>query len=227
MQNFNPDAETTLVSNDGTTTPNRTPNVNGNRWPQGLKDADAAEEAYFNTSDEEGEGDDASPEERRKRRKSAVSGNVPVGVPNGVTSSPMLRSLGIDYLDEDEDTMDTRPPEPVDPNTKNTTEAPKLEPSPMLQTPPPERLSEKRRREEIDDEDELGKLSNPKRRNSGSSVSSMGSDRNNTLKRKKGFNKNDNNRDSPTSDVKTKKIEISLASKTAASVQGSKHDEGR
>ncbi len=227
MQNFNPDAETTLVSNDGTTTPNRTPNVNGNRWPQGLKDADAAEEAYFNTSDEEGEGDDASPEERRKRRKSAVSGNVPVGVPNGVTSSPMLRSLGIDYLDEDEDTMDTRPPEPVDPNTKNTRKAPKLEPSPMLQTPPPERLSDKRRREEIDDEDELGKLSNPKRRNSGSSVSSMGSDRNNTLKRKKGFNKNDNNRNSPTSDIKTKKIEISLASKTAASDQGSKHDEGR
>lgn len=214
MQGYHPDADTTLFSNDGTTTPSRTPNVNGNRWPQGLKDADAAEEAYFATSDDE---DEASPKKKQQQHRESVA-------TNGVATSPMLRSLGLDYPDEDEDPMDTRPPEGVD-ATANA-DAPKLEPSPMLQTPPPERLSEKRRREEDNDEDELGKLSNPKRRHSGSSISSMGSDRsNNTLKRKKGFNKNDN-RDSPTQDVKTKKIEISIGSKIAASEPGSKNDEG-
>lgn len=217
MQNFNPDADTTLFSNDGTTTPNRTPNVNGNRWPQGLKDADAAEEAYFATSDEE---DEATPKMKKQRQRGDNT------ITNGVATSPMLKSLGIDYPDDEDDPMDTRPPEPIDAATNNK-DAPKLEPSPMLQTPPPERLSEKRRREENDDEDELGKLSNPKRRNSGSSVSSIGSDRSNTtLKRKKGFNNKHDSRDSPTSDHKSKKIEISLGSKTTASDQGSRSDEG-
>lgn len=217
MQNFNPDADTTLFSNDGTTTPNRTPNANGNRWPQGLKDADAAEEAYFATSDEE---DETSPKMKKKQQH---RDNV---ITNGVATSPMLKSLGLDYPDEDDDPMDTRPPEPIASTTN--AEAPKLEPSPLLVTPPPERLSEKRRREENDDEDELGKLSNPKRRNSGSSVSSMGSDRSNTtLKRKKGFNNKNDHRDSPTHDTKAKKIEISLGSKTTTSDQAAKEDEGR
>ena len=201
MQEFNPDADTTLFSNDSTNTPNRTPNVNGNtRWT-GVKEMDAAEEAYFNTSDEE---DEPLP-------KSVVSKATR---PNGFTNSPSLRPL-VDYPDDDEDAMDITPTEAVDLGPKV-----ELEPSPMLQTPPPERLSEKRRREEDNDEDELGKLSLSKRRNSGSPPSSVGGMAgHNTLKRKKGFK---NDRSSPTNG---KKIEISLSAK-AASETGSKGDDG-
>ena len=204
MQGFNPDADTTLFSNDSTTTPNRTPNVNGTRWP-GVKEMDAVEEAYFNTSDDEDE-----PSPKPVSSKAAKT--------NGVASSPVLRSL-VDYPDDDEDSMDTTPPEPVLLGTK-----PELAPSPMLQTPPPERLSEKRRREEDNDEDELGKLTSTKRRNSGSSASSFGSAAgHNTLKRKKGFK---NDRDSPTNGSSAKKIEISLSAKKMASEAGSKGDDG-
>lgn len=203
IQGFNPDADTTLFSNDSTTTPNRTPNVNGNQRWQGVKEMDAVEEAYFNTSDDE---DDALP-------KSVLSKAAKT---NGVTTSPMLKSL-VDYPDDDEDSMDTT--EPGDPGPK-----PELEPSPMLQTPPPERLSEKRRREEDNEEDELGKLSSSKRRNSGSSTSSIGSAAgHNTLKRKKGFK---NDRDSPTNGSSAKKIEISLSAKKTSSEVGSKGDDG-
>lgn len=203
MQGFNPDADTTLFSNDSTTTPHRTPNVNGNtRW-QGAREMDAVEEVYFNTSDDE---DDPLP-----KPISSKAAKV-----NGVTTSPMLKSL-VDYPDDDEDSMDTT--EPVDLGT-----TPELEPSPMLQTPPPERLSEKRRREEDNDEDELGKLSLSKRRNSGSSTSSIGSAAgHNTLKRKKGFK---NDRDSLTNASSAKKIEISLSGKKTASEAGSKGDDG-
>lgn len=201
MQGFNPDADTTLFSNDSTNTPNRTPNINGNQRWQGVKEMDAAEEAYFNTSDDE---DEPLP-------KSVLSKAAKM---NEVTTSPMLKSL-VDYPDDDEDSMDTTTTELVDLGTK-----PELEPSPMLQTPPPERLSEKRRREEDNDEDELGKLSSSKRRNSGPSTPSVGSAAgHNTLKRKKGFK---NDRNSPTN---AKKIEISLSAK-AASEAGSKGDDG-
>ena len=202
MQGFNPDSDTTLFSNDSTTTPNRTPNVNGNQRWQGVKEMDAVEEAYFNTSDDE---DDPLP-------KSTLSKAAKL---NGVTASPMLKSL-VDYPDDDEDSMDTT--EPEDLGTK-----PEPDPSPMLQTPPPERLSEKRRREEDNDEDELGKLSSTKRRNSGPLTSSIGSAAgHNTLKRKKGFK---NDRDSPHNGLSTKKIEISLSAKKMASEAGSKGDE--
>lgn len=206
IQGFNPDADTTLFSNDSTSTPNRTPNVNGNQRWQGVKEMDAVEEAYFNTSDDEDE-----PLPKSALAKAAKT--------NGVTASPMLRSL-VDYPDDDdEDAMDTTSPEPVDLGSK-----PELEPSPMLQTSPPERLSEKRRREEDNDEDELGKLSSTKRRNSGSSASSLGSAAShNTLKRKKGFK---NERDSPSNGASTKKIEISLSGKKTASEAGSKGDDG-
>ena len=204
MQGFNPDADTTLFSNDSTSTPNRTPNVNGARWA-GVKEMDAVEEAYFNTSDDEDE----------QLPKSVLS---KVAKTNGVATSPILRSL-VDYPDDDEDAMDTTPPEPVVLGSKT-----ELEPSPMLQTPPPERLSEKRRREEDNDEDELGKLSSTKRRNSGSSASSNGSAvGHNTLKRKKGFK---NDRDSPTNGSSAKKIEISLSAKKTASEAGSRGDDG-
>ena len=208
MQGFSSDGDTTLFSNDGISTPNRTPNVNGNRW-QGVKDMDATEEAYFNTSDDE---EETSPKILKKQRRNSI-------ITNGVATSPMLKSL-VDYPDDDEDAMDTRTSE-----TFETSIKPKLSPSPMLQTPPPERMSEKRRREENDDEDELGKLTSTKRR---SSISSTGSATNsNTLKRKKAFAKNEN-RDSPGGEKGTvvKKIEISLSNKTVPSDQGEKADDG-
>ena len=207
MQGFNSDADTTLFSNDGTATPNRTPNVNGNRW-QGVKDMDAAEEAYFNTSDDE---DETSPKILKKQRRDSI-------ITNGVATSPMLKSL-VDYPDDDEDAMDTRPPERAETSTE-----PKLSPSPMLQTPPPERLSEKRRREENDDEDELGKLTSTKRRSSSSSIGSTTS--NNTLKRKKGFVSKNELRDTPADKGGIKKIEISISAKTAESDRGFKPDDG-
>lgn len=225
MQGFNPGADTTLFSNDGTTTPTRTPNVNGNRWA-GVKDMDAAEEAYFNTSDDE---DDHEASPKTKRLRSSPRDHA---LTNGVTSSPMLKSL-VDYPDDEDDLMDTDPPHrhgsaststPDTPST-STEGTPKLSPSPMLQTPPPERFSEKRRREEDNDEDELGKLTTTKRRNSGSSGSSLGSNASNTLKRKKGFFTKKDNAEA-IGDVKVKKIEISLGAKMAASEHGRKGDDG-
>ena len=225
LQGFNPDADTTLFSNDNTPTTNRTPNVNGNRW-SGVKDMDATEEAYFNTSDDE-EDENTSP--RPKKLRSSSGGGRDHVLTNGVTSSPMLKSL-VDYPDDEDDldAMDTRPStttsQILTPSTSSTDSIqPKLSPSPMLQTPPPERLSEKRRREEDNDEDELGKLSTTsKRRNSGSSVSSTGSAASNgggvggnTLKRKKPFISKRDSVDTGKEggDVKVKKIEISLGGK--------------
>lgn len=227
MQGFDADADTTLFSNDGTTTPTRTPTMNGSRW-SGVKDMDAAEEAYFNTSDDE---DDHEPSPKTKRLRSSPRENA---LTNGVTSSPMLKSL-VDYPDDEDDLMDTDPAPrrssasstASDTPTTSTENTPKLSPSPMLQTPPPERLSEKRRREEDNDEDELGKLTTTKRRNSGSgsSVSSLGSNSSNTLQRKKGFLTKKHPAET-TGDIKVKKIEISLGSKSAASEQGSDGDDG-
>lgn len=224
MQGFNPDADTTLFSNDGITTPNRTPITNGNRWSSSLKDTDAAEEAYFNTSDDED--DENSPRSKKQRPTRDTT------MTNGVTSSPMLKSL-VDYPDDEDDAdmMDTRPAESTSPlntpATSTTSEAPRLSPSPMLQTPPPESLSAKRRREE-EDEDELGKLTTTsKRRNSAGSVSSVGSNGSNTLKRKKGgfLAKRDAN-EASTGDVKVKKIQISLGGKDSSDQSLKEDDAG-
>lgn len=225
MQGFNPDTDTILFSNDGITTPNRTPNVNGNRW-SGVKDMDAAEEAYFNTSDDE---DDHETSPKPKKLRSSTRDSA---LTNGVTSSPMLKSL-VDYPDDEDDLMDAEPTSRHGSASSSGSDTPststgntlKLSPSPMLHTPPPERMSEKRRREEDNDEDELGKLTTTKRRSSGSSVSSLGSNGSSTLKRKKGFI---TKKDGPegNGDVKVKKIEISLGAKSAASDHGSKGDEG-
>lgn len=206
-QGFNSNSGTTHFSIDGTAAPNRTPTVNGHPRYRGVKEMDATEEAYFNSSDEE---DEVSPKPRTKGT-----------LTNSVTTSPMLKSL-VDYPDDDEDAMDTRPPEPGELGSK-----PSLEPSPMLQTPPPERLSDKRRREEDNEEDELGKLSFSKRRNSGSSTSSLGSTTGNkTLKRKKAFGLRSDGRDSPSNGAGVKKIEISFGGKKSGSQKGSEGDKG-
>ena len=173
------DQDMTLFSNDaeGIRTPERRGNVNGNRW-QGMKEMDAAEQAYFDTSDDEEE------DVRTPASKKAKTSDEPRT--NGLAPSPMLKSL-VDYPDDDEDALESLPTHLLE---KRTSQQPKLSPSEMLHTPPPERLSEKRRRENDDDEDELGKLSTTsKRRNSGSSTSASSGNGspNTTLRRKKGF----------------------------------------
>ena len=177
------DQDMTLFSNDGddARTPERRYNVNGNRW-QGMKEMDAAEQAYFDASDDEDEATDIQISKKSK------ASNTPMT--NGLAPSPIIKSL-VDYPDDDDD--DALESLPTHPSDKKPTHQPKLAPSPMLQTPPPERLSEKRRREDEDDEDELGKLStiSSKRRYSGSYASLPGNNGspagNNILRRKKGF----------------------------------------
>jgi protein phosphatase-4 regulatory subunit 3 len=172
MQGYGAEADSTLFSQDDGT-PRRMP-LNGQRW-QGVKELDAAEEEYFNTSDDE--------DEWAQENRAAVA----VAVANG-SASPVVKPL-VDYPDDDDDdAMDTKPEElaeqsadaqpltvgdiQVEPSPELTSPEPS---SPTAQTPPvPERLSEKRRREE-EDEDELVKLAaGPKRRSSTSSNSGAG-----------------------------------------------------
>ena len=189
--------------------------VNGNQRWQGLKE-DAAEEAYFNTSDDE----DELPPTAQPEPERALTNGAP----------PMLKSL-VDYPDDDfEDQMDTAAASPLPstpskptPDPANETPSPKTPPALPVSQSPPERLSEKRRRQEDEDEDALGKLSNPKRRSSVSSVSSAGSTGSNgVLRRKKGFL--DRGREVLNG---SKKIEISFGAKkgSTSSTGGNKGDE--
>lgn len=210
------DADMTLFSNDAgmTTPPNQQRgNINGNRGWQGVKEMDADEEAYFNTSDDEEELQEQRDSPTAKRLKVSPKSTTPLS--NGVASSPLLKSL-VDYPDdEDEEIMDTPPTNshsksrpttqsqqhilPSSPSPSSSSEGgPRLAPSPVLTTPPSESLREKRRREQDDDDDELGKLSSMgshKRRNSSSSGSSLGnasvnSNTGNALRRRKAFGAN-------------------------------------
>ena len=149
--------------------PNRGLIPGGQRWHGGLKDQDAEEEAYFNSSDNEEEDEQFS--------------STLKPITNG--ASPM-KPL-VDYPDDDDDGMDIlaqdmspdQPRETIEPTSAAREQA----------VIPPERLAEKRRREE-DDEDELGKLTTqPKRRSSSiGSVGSNTSTHSQTLRRKKGIN---------------------------------------
>lgn len=203
MQNYNAEQEAAMAAQDGELTPTRGLKVNGHQRWQGLKE-DAAEEAYFNTSDDE---DELAATDLKSSEPRLANG-----------ASPLMKSL-VDYPDDDfEDAMDTtktsqqlltplRSSPLPDPGEERT--PPK--PSPPVSHTPPERLSEKRRRQEDDEEDMLGKLSQPKRRTP--SMSSIGSTLSNgVLRRKKGFS--DRNRDSSGG---AKKIEISLGAKRESS----------
>ena len=214
MANVPDEAMTTMFRIDAgvTTPPNQQHgNVNGNRGWLGVKEMDADEEAYFNTSDDEDNLQDQRDSPTGKRLKVSPKSTTPLS--NGVASSPLLKSL-VDYPDdEDDDLMDMsdnstittskqRPPSPqqhILPSSPSpANEGPKLAPSPILSTqqqpPPPETLREKRRREQDDDEDELGKLSSMgnssnKRRNSASSGSSN-TTTSSQLRRRKAFGNN-------------------------------------
>ncbi|KAK6008689.1 hypothetical protein QM012_000592 [Aureobasidium pullulans] len=158
---FNPDESS--FSTQGGETPNRSLVASGQRW-QGLKDADAEEEAYFNaTSDDEIEDESAA-----SLPDSIVAKTPEVG--------PPMRPLVSYPEDEDEDAMEMlaaspgTPAEKKEPNVESTT--PDTLGSPLSVVP------EKRRREE-DDEDDLEKLAGAvpaKRRSSVSSIGSVRSD---------------------------------------------------
>lgn len=154
--------------------PGRSQPGGGRRW-QGVRDLDAAEEQYFNTSDDE---DDVA------GAKSPPGASV-----NG--ASPLSKPL-VDYAsDEETDMTDAELAGILPSRETGSPPAPEKEAErKSASPPPPERVSEKRRREE-DEEDELTKLASQqsKRRNSSSSVVSVGSNGSTPmLRRKKSFN---------------------------------------
>ncbi|KAE8148582.1 protein putative to be [Aspergillus avenaceus] len=170
MQGYGTEADSTLYSQEEGTSARRMPS---GRWP-GVGEMDAAEEEYFNTSDDEEEW----------QQDNRVNETMATPTQNGA-ASPIVKPL-VDYPDDDEDddAMDVKPegndgkeqqqtPQQEglldqDTTPEKTAEAPSTPVSSTAQAPP-ERLSEKRRREEEDD-DELVKLSSgPKRRSSTSS----------------------------------------------------------
>jgi protein phosphatase-4 regulatory subunit 3 len=178
MQGYNPEMEGTLFGQEEDSTPART-RINGaQRW-QGVRELDPAEEEYFNTSDDEDE----------------LAAKPKVVQPTSNGASPLAKAL-VDYPDDDDEPTDIKfgddlDPKPVDSADNAPINAPPSTPSPRtapIPQTPPERLSEKRRREE-DEEDELGKLSSGAKRRSSSisSVSSTNSNTPNYLRRKKSF----------------------------------------
>lgn len=242
MQEFYTDVDTTLFNNENDTRVN-----NNQRW-QGVgvgaaKDLDAAEEAYFNTSDDE---DEPSPSAKPTHQGKPI----------------LIKSL-VDYPDDDDEIMEPTAtnsslvPDPSSSSPTSTksiinqdgsppsasTSAPASPPAQSSNRstpsqPPPERLSEKRRRQQDDEEDELGKLSiTNKRRSSSAGATSFSAsshqiisshslsnnnNNNNFLRRKKGFSTlgsvHHSGKDSPNG---PKKIEISLASVKRAGAVGS------
>ncbi|MCJ1379250.1 Platinum sensitivity protein [Xylographa soralifera] len=215
MQGYNPDMEGTIFPQEEDSNTQARPRLNGasQRW-QGVREMDAAEEEYFNTSDDEDE----------------LAAKPKVLTPSTNGASPVPRPL-VDYPSDDDEAVadvkihdyDTRSPSTVQGGSPSTVQAdtppsnspahtPSPKSTPVVAHSPLERLSEKRRREE-DEEDELGKLSLTKRR--GSSISSTGSVNGtpaNFLRRKKSF--------ASAKDANGgKKIAISLAVKSPIDVE--------
>ncbi|KKY25623.1 hypothetical protein UCRPC4_g01694 [Phaeomoniella chlamydospora] len=227
---YNPETDTSLFSQEEETSPQT--NANGHRW-QGLKEMDADQEEYFNTSDDE---DDERPQQLVEFNAARTpEGGLFEKQPdlNGATS-PLVKPL-VDYPDDDEeDITEMRAAPPMIENQSDAaalTEEPpaqrKLQPSSEVSSvTPPERLSEKRRREEDEDEDELGKLSTGiKRRSSNASNSSTSS-----LRRKTGMmgmTKKENKSQSP-DDNGRKKISVHLQSSKGenAASDGGQDDSG-
>ena len=142
--------------------------ANGGKWGRGLREIDADEEAYFNTSDDE--------DELATPGKTVLNGASPV------------RPL-VNYPDDDaeEDDVDMDIPlamrgAAASAQAKDETKSSKPT---IAAQPPPERMSEKRRREEDEEDELLANISTttaPKRRASTSSNTSTTSLR--SLRRK-------------------------------------------
>lgn len=142
--------------------------VNGGKWGQGLRDVDADEEAYFNTSDDE--------DELAAPGKAVLNGASPV------------RPL-VNYPDDDveEEDVDMDIPLAMRGATAATQAKEETKSSKTMSAAgsPPERVSEKRRREEDEEDELLANISTttaPKRRASTSSNTSTSSLR--SLRRK-------------------------------------------
>ena len=245
MSESNTDMETTLFSQDEETPPMARAYVNGaQRW-QGLSEMDSNEEEYFNTSDDEDEvtqppavhrepTKERGQWQRRRLRSEMVNGGA----------SPLAKAL-VDYPeDEDDDeSMQSKPvltPQtPLTPESEKENSSPelkaiverRLEPSPDIKSAaelelqqPPERISEKRRRQEGDDEDELDKLSTGIKRRNSAAINSSASAAPSLRKRKGTFLRSKQMPDptattssspeqtSPVEGRKTRKIAISLNS---------------
>jgi len=148
-------------------TPNRVLLNGTHRWSQGLKDNDAEEDAYFNTSDGEDEEEAALP--TTASAKLLQNGTGPA---RPLVAYPDDEEDAMDVLSADRDAVDQENAAPASTNVdaaRGRDQTPvSLAASPGAQSPP-ERLSEKRRREE-DDEDDLNKMvggtTPSKRRNS-------------------------------------------------------------
>jgi protein phosphatase-4 regulatory subunit 3 len=163
----------TIVDSD---TPARAPGMtNGGKWSQGLKEVDADEEAYFNTSDDE--------DEIAGTAKPAINGASPV--------RPLVNYPDDDDDDDDDDDMDILGTEEASAPAKTLANTPakaarSTSPkSTSSASSPPERISEKRRREEDEEDELLANISTstaPKRRASTSSNTSTTSLR--SLRRK-------------------------------------------
>lgn len=202
MKEYEMDPDASMVSQGSETT--QRPMVNGDRRWQGLREVDAAEEAYFNTSDDEDEDEAAG--NWRKVAAHAMSNGTPL----------------VDYPDDEEDVLLSQFPDPgpLDEQQPLPKKQMALKPGsgPLPSQSPPERISEKRRRAVEDDEDELSKFSSSKRRLSGSSASSTGSHvggvSQGTLRRKRPFSSSQ--KDTPNSG---KKMEISLTLKQSISTE--------
>lgn len=188
MQGYGAEADSTLFSQDDATSARL--QANGQRW-QGVKEMDAAEEEYFNTSDDEEEVNhsvtprDSAPytdlalqwQQQDTPAVQAIASQVQTG-----GASPVVKPL-VDYPDDDEDddAMDTKSESgaeqqqmqhedaPQQGSDANSTEEPPSTPVSLTIQTPPERLSEKRRREDEDDDELIKLTSGPKRRSSTSS----------------------------------------------------------
>lgn len=167
---------------------------------------DPAEEEYWNTSDPEDE--DEQPQRTAEKTPATSNGSVTPGTPL------------VDYpSDEDDENIDPNAPAPRpnadSPKGSEDTDLPLSPESAHTLVSPPERIAEKRRREE-DDEDELDKLSQNKRRNSTSAPSSPISQ--GIARRRKSFTPGSGNAG------QGKKIAISLSTSLKSGSGGSEED---
>lgn len=162
---------------------------------------DAAEEEYWNTSD-----DDDGPESKALDRLPA----------NGASASSTSQHKPlVDYTsDEEADDENTAEKLSRDGNAELNDGVPSQPTTPQPVTGPPERLSEKRRREEEDD-DELGKIMQNKRRNSSSAGSNASVASAGTAKRRKSLTE----RSSPSTAPRKISISISPSLKTGGNAR--------
>jgi protein phosphatase-4 regulatory subunit 3 len=211
MQGYGAEPDTTLFNRDDSTTPTRHLINGGQRW-QGVREMDASEEEYFDTSDDEEDevgvlSNGAMTNNVVQKRLGLIMQhqqgkrtNETAVAPNGL-ASPVVKPL-VDYPDDDDDVMDVLPQEQQSQQQQQKSDLIRdkgdqghAEDIPTLRGTmssgsvaaqrPLERYSEKRRRSEEDDDDELVKLSSgPKRRTSNVSA---GSGSVSFLRRKRSF----------------------------------------